>query len=107
MLAAVLCLPGVGMAATGGELGAPCTSAPPAAESQEISLSGWFTVIWNDRTHYYLSDGQGRLTELLLDEETVKSLGGPLALNRKRVKVVGKRAIAPTEAVTVLSIAFE
>jgi hypothetical protein len=64
-------------------------------------------VIWNDRTHYFLSDDQGRWTELLLDEEMIESLGGPLVMNRKRVKIVGRRTAAPAEAVSVFSIAFE
>ena len=74
---------------------------------QMVSLSGWFTVVWNDRTRYFLTDDQGRWTELLLDEEMAKPLGGPLAFNRKRVKIVGERVTTPLGPVRVLSIAFE
>ena len=81
--------------------------ASPLAEAEEVSLSGWFTVIWNDRTRYFLSDDQGLWTELLLEEEMVKPLGGPLAVNRKRVKIVGERVAAPPGAVRVLSLAFD
>jgi hypothetical protein len=78
-----------------------------SGEARGVSLSGWFTVIWNDRTRYFLSDDQARWTELLLDEEMLKPFGGPLALNRKRVKIVGERVTAPPGAVRVLSLAFE
>lgn len=92
-----------------GERGDSCAmiAASPPGEAQEVCLSGWFTVIWNDRTRYFLSDDQGRWTELLLDEKMLKPLGGPLALNRKRVKIVGERVTASPEAVRVLSVAFE
>ena len=82
-------------------------AAPPPAEALQVSLSGWFTVIWNDTTHYFLTDDQGRWTELLLDEQMTKPFGGPLALNRKRVKILGVSVAAPPGAVRVLSIAFE
>ena len=74
---------------------------------QIVSLSGWFTVVWNDRTRYFLTDDQGRWTELLLDEEMAKPLGGPLAFNRKRVKIVGERVDRPSGVIRVVSITFE
>lgn len=89
-----------------GDLGLRFSSSP-AAKAEEVSLSGWFTVIWNDRTRYFLTDDQGRWTELVLDEEMAKPFGGPLAFNRKRVKIVGKRGDGPPGAIRVLSIAFE
>jgi hypothetical protein len=91
---------------TGGRTDAP-SGHTQSNEAQEVSLSGWVTVIWNDSAHYILSDDQGRWTELLLDEETAQSLGGPLALNHKRARIVGERAAAPSESVRVLSIVLE
>ncbi|KAB2958885.1 MAG: hypothetical protein F9K13_12265 [Candidatus Methylomirabilis oxygeniifera] len=91
---------------TGGSADAP-SGHTQSNKTQAISLSGWVTVIWNDRVHYILSDDQGRWTELLLDEEMAQSLGGPLALNHKRAKVVGERMAAPSESVRVLSIVLE
>ncbi len=91
---------------TGGRADAP-SGHTQSNEPQEVSLSGWVTVIWNDSAHYVLSDDQGRWTELLLDEETARSLGGPLALNHKRVRIVGERAASPSESVRVLSIVLE
>lgn len=81
--------------------------ASPPAEAREVSLSGWFTIIWNDRTRYFLTDDQGRWTELLLDEELAKPFGGLLALNRKRVTIVGEKVDEPSGAIRVVSIALE
>lgn len=91
---------------TRADLGAMIASAS-AAKAEAVSLSGWFTVIWNDKTRYVLTDNQGQWTELLLDEETAKPFGGPLTLNRKRVTIVGEKVTAPPGAVRVLSIALE
>lgn len=86
-----------------------CLSSLSLASSpeEEVSLSGWFTVIWNDRTRYFLIDDQGRSTELLMNEEIAKPLGGLLALNRKRVKIVGERVAESPGTVRVVSITFE
>jgi hypothetical protein len=51
-------------------------------------------------------DDQGQWTRLLLDEAMTRPFGGPLVFSRKRVKVVGVRALG-AEALCVLSIAFE
>ena len=66
---------------------------------QQVSLSGWLTIIWGDPKPgsggkpieiYMLTDDTGRSTQLLLNEELARPLGGILALNRKRVIVEGK-----------------
>lgn len=77
------------------------------AEPQQVSLEGWFHIIWNGGSRYVLIDTQGQWTELVLDEDRVKPFGGPLALNRKRVKIVGERVSAPPGAVRVLSIELQ
>ena len=76
----------------------------PTATAQQVSVSGWFHVIWRDfaqatqfaqttqldqRPLYVLIDDQGVTTRLLLDENLMRPLGGPLALNRKRVRITG------------------
>jgi hypothetical protein len=78
----------------------------PAAP-QQVSLAGWFHIIWNGGPRYVLIDAQGRWTELVLDESRMKPLGGPLALNRKRVTIVGERVSAPPGALRVVSIELE
>lgn len=68
------------------------------------SLSGWFNIVWNDRPHYFLADGRGSMTELLLDEDLVRPLGGARALDRKRVVVRVREDAASPHLLRVLSI---
>jgi hypothetical protein len=72
---------------------------PHAAQAQNLSLSGWFHVIWADPLagatdepgpRYVVVDDQERWTEIVLDEKQVRALGGPLALNHKRVTIAGE-----------------
>lgn len=69
------------------------------ASSRQASLTGWFHVIWEDpltdadaepAIRYVLIDDRGEWTDLVLDEDLVRPFGGPLAFNRKRVKIVGE-----------------
>jgi hypothetical protein len=64
-------------------------------------------VIWNGAPRYVLIDDQGQWHALLLDEMLVRPFGGPLALNRKRVRIVGERVHAPSGGVRILSITLE
>jgi hypothetical protein len=82
-------------------------SAPPVAVGQQRTLSGWFHVVWNGAPRYVLVDDQGQWIELLLDETLVRPFGGPLAFNRKRVRIEGESVHAPSGGVRVLSISFE
>jgi hypothetical protein len=73
---------------------------------KQVTITGWFTTIWNEEPHYSISDEQGQTTQLLLDDEAAKPLGGPLELDRKRVTIVGEiKSISP-KIVRVLSIKF-
>jgi len=72
--------------------------APPAA-SQDQSLTGWFSFIVADypsesglasEITYTLTEDSGIRHELLIDIELMQPLGGPVALNRKRVTVTGE-----------------
>jgi hypothetical protein len=74
------------------------------AAPQHVSLAGWFHIIWNGGPRYVLIDAQGRWTELVLDDSLAKPFGGSLALNRKRVTIVGERVSAPPGALRVVSI---
>lgn len=68
-----------------------------AVQQQQVTLSGWFTIIWGDgapgtqatTVTYWLTEDGGQSTQLLLREELVRSLNGVLGLNRKRVVVEG------------------
>ncbi len=79
-------------------LGALVLSAQPAT-AQPQTLVGWFTVTVADEltesglvseTTYALTEESGERHELLLDAALLKPLGGPVAVNRKRVAVTGE-----------------
>ena len=71
------------------------------ATAQDQTLNGWFSITVADdpsdsgraaEITYRLTDDNGRHAELLLDVAQMKPLGGPVAVNRKRVTVVGQYA---------------
>ncbi len=71
---------------------------PQSALARGLSLSGWLHVIWADLPpgsngepgpRYVLIDDQDRWTEVVLDEDRVGPLGGPLAFNRLRMPPMG------------------
>ncbi len=79
-------------------LGAGIVS-PPPAPAQDATLTGWFSFIVADyptesgltsEITYTLTEDSGERHELLIDVELMRPLGGPVALNRKRVTVVGE-----------------
>ncbi len=70
----------------------------PLVMAQAATLTGWFTFIVADypsdtgltaETTYFLTEDSGERHELLIDSELMRPLGGPVALNRKRVTVEG------------------
>ena len=79
-------------------LGVWMLSAQPVAAQQQ-TLSGWFTITVTDyrtasglvaETSYGLTEDSGARHELLIEGALLRPLGGPVALNRKRVIVVGE-----------------
>ena len=96
-------------------LGVWSVCAPPAT-AQDETLTGWFTFIVADyptesglasEITYTLTEDSGERHELLIDIELMQPLGGPVALNRKRVTVVGEwEEVGPdaTEKFRVYSI---
>ena len=87
-------------------LGVWAVSAPPAT-AQDETLTGWFTFIVADyppesglasEITYTLTEDSGARYELLIDIELIQPLGGPMALNRKRVTVGGEwEEVGPDE----------
>ena len=96
-------------------LGAWTVFAPPV-HAQHQTLTGWFTITVADyptesglapEMTYALTEDSGERHELLIDIALMKPLGGPVALNRKRVTVVGaweQSGAAATEKFRVSSI---
>ena len=79
-------------------LGAWAVFAPPV-HAQQQTLTGWFSMTTADyppesglapEMTYVLTEDSGERQELLLDIALMRPLGGPVALNRKRVTVVGQ-----------------
>jgi hypothetical protein len=69
-----------------------------------VSLSGWLHIIWNGEPRFMLVDDQGVGVRLLIDDALLRTLGGPGALNQKRVTVTGERVDGQPETIRVLSI---
>jgi len=83
------------------------TITPPAQSSSLVTITGWFTTVWNGEPHYSITDDQGQTTRILLDVELAKPFGGPLELDRKRVTVTGEFVNEPQGALRILSINIE
>jgi len=83
------------------------TIAPPTQSSSPVTITGWFTTVWNGEPHYSITDDQGQTTRVLLDVELAKPFGGPLELDRKRVTVTGEFVNDPQGALRILSINIE
>ena len=71
----------------------------PPATAQAETLTGWFTFIVADyppesglapEITYTLTEDSGEQHELLIDRALMGPLGGPMALTRKRVTVMGE-----------------
>ena len=96
-------------------LGAWALSAPPT-EAEQQTLTGWFTMTIMDyqtesglaaETTYTLTEDSGERHALLIDVDLMQPLGGPVAVNRKRVTVMGEwEEVGPdaTEKFRVYSI---
>ncbi|MDD5559579.1 hypothetical protein, partial [Candidatus Methylomirabilis sp.] len=99
--------------------------APQSVAAQQEALSGRFQVTWGDPPPgsnldavqaIAMIDDQGQWTSVALDEALTRPFGGPLALNRKRVKIVGElmgarhegmQAAQPRPAIQARSIEVE
>lgn len=62
------------------------------------SLTGWFEIVWADsrpgttaapQESFFVTTDDGKTIQVLLDEATLRSAGGMLSLNRKRVTITG------------------
>ena len=85
---------------------APAPPPPAVPATGEVSITGWFSTIWNGRPQYWLADDQGQRIRILLDEDVARPLGGPQAFNRRRVTVVGEVVSQDPRTVRVVAIEF-
>jgi M6 family metalloprotease-like protein len=87
----------VGTSACRDETMAPNTAAPDLTAAAPSARSGWFHTQWGDprgsrgaaQVRHELVDDRGNATVLELDEGLLARLGGPLALDRRRITVDG------------------
>jgi hypothetical protein len=92
--------------------GAPATgreSAPAQtpAESQVTCVVGLFQIIWNGEPRYFLTDDQGQRARLLIGDDVMRSVGGVLDFNLKRVEAIGEPADTFPDALRVISIKLD
>lgn len=83
-------------------------ASPSAPETGEtLTIRGWFTIVWNDQAHYFITDDDGNTREVLLDDRLTRPLGGPLALDRKRVVITAVILSDRPDVLRALSVARE
>jgi hypothetical protein len=75
-----------------------------ASAARTVRLSGWFHVIQNGETRFFLVDDGGVAIRLLIDEPVMRAFGGPRRLDRRRVTIEGQRGDDAPDAVRVRSI---
>jgi hypothetical protein len=56
-------------------VGSAASATKPPDET--LTIHGWFTIVWNDQAHTFITDDERDTHELLLDECLTASLGGP------------------------------
>lgn len=66
---------------------APAPPAPVAAAAE--TRTGVFHTVWGEAPRYFVTDDEGRTTELVFGDEVVRAHGGARALDRRRVVVTG------------------
>lgn len=77
---------------------------PTEPSPNRITVTGWFTTIWNGEPHYWITDAQGQTFQLLLDPEVARPLGGSSELDRKQVTVLGEVISESPPVLRVVSI---
>lgn len=82
----------------------PVITSPSLVNAVQVTITGVLTTIWNHETHYTINEDQGQKTELLIDEEVAKPLGGSLAINGKRITIKGELVKDSPKTVKVMSI---
>ena len=78
----------------------------PTPHSDDVTVTGWLTTVWNGDAHYSITTEDGKTFKLQLDEELTKPLGGPLAVDRQKVTITGKIINENPPTILVKSIQF-
>lgn len=75
-----------------------------ASPSDLVTMSGWFHIIWNGAPRYRLVDDEGEWADLLIDERVLRDVGRPRAMDRKRVRITGRRSGTGAKTIQVITI---
>jgi hypothetical protein len=86
---------------------APTVAAFTPTPPLRVTITGWFTTIWNGEPHYTVTDDQGNAAQVILDEEVARPLGGPLKLDRQRITIVGEIISDSPRIIRAVSIKLE
>ena len=85
----------------------PFASDPDPEDEATVTLTGWLSIVWNEEPHFFLTDDTGQTFEVLIDEQLMAPLGGPLTLDRSRVLVLAVAAPPSPDLFKALSIELE
>jgi hypothetical protein len=86
---------------------APTVAAITPTHPLQVTITGWFTTIWNGEPHYTITDDQGNAAQVILDEDVARPLGGPLKLDRQRISIVGEIISDSPMIIRAVSIKME
>jgi hypothetical protein len=70
-----------------------------------VTVTGWLTTVWGVAPRYWITDEHGQAMEVLLSEELARPFGGPQALDRQRLTIVGEVVHYDPVLIQALSIA--
>lgn len=80
---------------------------PPVTNLDKTTLTGWLTIVYNGEQKYLLTDDAGETSELLINDMLLTRLGGPLAIDRTRVTIVGYQEDRYHDEIIVLTLKKE
>jgi len=69
-----------------------------------VQITGWLSLVRNGVTRYFVADDTGQSWEMLIDDELIRSLGGPLAVDRQLVTITGEAPGGPSDMIRVITI---
>ena len=78
-----------------------------SAANPAVVLVGTFHTFWGSEPTYLLTDDTGKAMTLLLDPELTRPLGGPQAIDQRRVRIVGHMVSDAEGVLRVTSIQLD
>jgi len=69
-----------------------------------VQITGWLSLVRNGVTRYFIADDAGQIWEMQIDDELIRALGGPLAVDRQLVTITGEALSGPPALIRVVTI---